>query len=123
MGDLYSHDTLAMEYWHEAIEIMNVGWHVDKEGKLEEVIHPKICDLIIGSSTITIPSLARLFFFFLFWFFLVSHVKKIQKLQRKVSNFESQFLDVWKSQKYKTSLLFITKWISLYGCHGFMHFI
>jgi hypothetical protein len=73
---------------------MNVRWHVHKERKLEEVIHPTICDLIIGSSTITIPSLVRHLFLFLFFIFLVSHVKKIQKLQRKVSNFESQFLDV-----------------------------
>jgi hypothetical protein len=104
---------LAMEHWHEAIEIMNV-WMACWQGREVGRGHPSHhlwLNHYIGSSTITIPSLHFYFYFKnSFWFPML---KKIQKLQRKVSNFESQFLDVWKSHKHKTSLLFITKWISL----------
>jgi hypothetical protein len=109
--DLYSHDTLAMEHWHEAIEIMNVGWHVDKEGKL--VIHPIICDLIIGPSTIIIPSLVGHLFWFFFWFPMFKKFKIFKgKCQTLNHNFEMCENHISTKQVFSSLLSGYHLWLS-----------
>jgi hypothetical protein len=111
--------SILMTHWPWNIDTKRLkswmfGWHVDEEGKLEEVIHPINLWLNhIGSSTITIPSL-HFFIFFLnsFWFPML---KKFKNCKGKCQNFESQFLDMWKSHKHKTSLLFITNGYHLWS--------